>query len=67
MVVFRLVALDKQPGVRPVGIGKIYHQLMAKYVISVIGHQATAACGNLNLCTGLPVGIEGDGCCPRRL
>ena len=55
----RLVALDKQPGTRPVGIGEIYHRLMAKCVISACGHQATAACGNENLCAGLPAGIEG--------
>jgi len=55
----RLVALDKQPGVRPVGIGEIYRRLMAKCVLAVTGKQATAACGNLNLCAGTPAGIEG--------
>jgi hypothetical protein len=55
----RLVALDKQPGVRPVGIGEIYRRLIAKCAIAVVGHQATSACGNLNLCAGLPAGIEG--------
>ena len=55
----RLIALDKQPGVRPVGIGEVYRRLLAKCVIAVIGQQATAACGNLNLCAGLPAGIEG--------
>lgn len=55
----RLVALDKMPGVRPVGIGEIYRRLMAKCLLKVVGHQATTACGNLNLCAGLPVGIEG--------
>lgn len=55
----RLVALDKLPGVRPVGIGEIYRRLMAKCVLKGIGHQVTTACGNLNLCAGLPAGIEG--------
>ena len=55
----RLVALDKQPGVRPVGIGEVYRRLMAKIVIDKVGEQATAECGNLNLCAGLPAGIEG--------
>ena len=55
----RLVALDKEPGTRPVGIGEIYRRLIAKCVLEVCGSQATTACGNLNLCAGLPAGIEG--------
>jgi hypothetical protein len=55
----RLIALDKSPGVRPVGIGEVYRRLMAKCLLEVVGHQATAAAGNLNLCAGLPAGIEG--------
>ena len=55
----RLIALDKQPGVRPVGIGEIYRRLWAKCILKVTGMQATAACDNLNLCAGLPAGIEG--------
>ena len=55
----RLVALDKLPGVRPVGIGSIFRRLLAKSLIKVIGQQATAACSNMNLCAGLPSGIEG--------
>jgi len=54
-----LVALDKQPGVCPVGIGEIYRRLMAKCVLAAAGQRAAAACGNLNLCAGLPAGIEG--------
>ena len=55
----RLVALDKRPGVRPLGIGEIYRRLMAKCVLHTVGHQATEACGNLNLCAGLRAGMEG--------
>jgi hypothetical protein len=55
----RLVALDKCPGVRPVGIGEVYRRLIAKCVLEVAGGQATTAAGNLNLCAGLPAGIEG--------
>jgi hypothetical protein len=59
MMACRLVALDKQPGVRPVGIGEIYRRLWAKCLLKVIGTQATIACGNYNLCAGLAAGIEG--------
>ena len=55
----RLVALDKQPGVRPVGIGETISRLMSKIVLHLCGRQATRAAGNLNLCAGLPAGIEG--------
>ena len=55
----RLVALDKCPGVRPVGIGEIIRRLLAKLVLKVAGAAATEACGNLQLCAGLQPGIEG--------
>jgi hypothetical protein len=55
----RLVALDKQPGVRPVGIGEIFRRLFAKSILLVVGKEATRACDNLNLCAGLKAGIEG--------
>ena len=41
------------------GIGEIYRRLMAKCVMKVSEHLATNACGNFNLCAGLPAGIEG--------
>eukprot|EP00957_Ditylum_brightwellii_P170001 12939332-Ditylum_brightwellii.AAC.1 len=47
----RLVALDKCPGTRPVGIGEIFCRLA--------GDQAKAVCSNLQLCAGLEAGIEG--------
>ena len=59
MMANRLVALDKQPGTRPVGIGEIYRRLWAKCLLKAIGTQATTACSNFNLCAGLQAGIEG--------
>ena len=55
----RLIALDKQPGIRPIGIGEIYRRLFAKCVLKGCGTAATAACNNLNLSAGLSAGIEG--------
>ena len=37
---FRLVALDKRPGVRPVGIGETLRQALAKLVMRAAGEQA---------------------------
>ena len=55
----RLLALDKCPGVRPVGIGEIWRRLLAKCVLKVAGGEAKEACGNTQLCAGLEAGIEG--------
>ena len=55
----RLVALDKRPGVRPVGIGETLRQALAKLVMRAAGDQAKTVCGKLQLCAGLKAGIEG--------
>ena len=59
IVASRLVALDKNPGVRPVGIGEIFRRLWGKLVLDSVGLEATEACGVRNLCAGLSAGIEG--------
>ena len=55
----RLMALDKCPGVRPVGIGEIWRRLFSKCVLKEAGAEATEACGSDQLCAGLKAGIEG--------
>ena len=54
----RLVALDKSPGVRPVGIGETLRQALTKLVMRAAGDQAKTACGHLQLCAGLDSCIE---------
>ena len=54
----RLVALDKRPGVRPVGIRETLCRALAKLVMREAGEQAKTACRNLQLCVGLKAGIE---------
>ena len=53
-----LLALDKQPGVRPVGIGETLHWDLAKLIMRAARDQAKTACGNLQLCAGLDAGTE---------
>jgi hypothetical protein len=55
----RLVALDKCPGIRPVGIGETWSRLFAKCVLSIAKSEAKEACGVDQLCGGLEAGIEG--------
>ena len=55
----RLIALDKNPGVRPIAIGEVLRRLIAKCVLSVAKGEAQEACGIDQLCGGLQAGIEG--------
>ena len=54
-----LVARDKSPGVRPVGIRETLCRDLAKLVMRAAGDQAKTVCGNFQLCTDLKAGIEG--------
>ena len=55
----RLIALDKQPGIRPVGVGETWRRLMAKCLLKVAGPEPKAAYGTTQLAGGLEAGIEG--------
>ena len=54
----RLVALDKNPGVRPIGIGEVVRRIIAKAVLSVVGGDIQQAAGALQLCAGQISGVE---------
>ena len=56
----RLIALDKQPGIRPVGVGETWRRLMAKCLMRVTGPRLKAACGTAQLAGGVEAGIEGS-------
>ena len=55
----RMIALDKQPGIRPVGVGETWRRMMEKCLLRVAGPEAKAACGTTQLAGGLEAGIEG--------
>ena len=55
----RLIALDKSPGIRPVGIGETWRRLLARCLLRVSGQEAKAACGTEQLACGVEAGIEG--------
>ena len=55
----QLIALDKNPGIRPVGIGETWQRLLAKCLLRGTGQEAKAACETEQLAGGVEAGIEG--------
>ena len=53
-----VVAMDKRPVVRTVGIGEKICRAIAKFVMRAVVDQAKKACGSLQICAGLEDGIE---------
>ena len=54
----RLIALDKNPGVRPIGIGDTARRIIAKAVLYIVKTDVQDACGCVQLCGGQISGIE---------
>ena len=55
----RLIALDNQLEVRPVGVGDTLRQIMSKCVLRVAGQEAKVACGTEQLAGGVEEGMKG--------
>lgn len=55
----RLMAINKCPGVRPIGIGESWKRLFTKANLEVTGEAAKEACGDLQLCAGIEGVIHG--------
>ena len=54
----RLIALDKNPGVRPIGICEVVRRIIAKAILSVTSGDIQDAAGSLQLCAGQRSGTE---------
>ena len=54
----RLIAIDKHPGVRPIGVGEVVRRIIGKAVLRVISYDVLEACGLSQLCAGQPCGCE---------
>ena len=57
-VACRLIALDKNPGIRPIGIEETVRHLIVNPVLPVIRDDIQAAAGPLQLCAGQLPGCE---------
>jgi hypothetical protein len=54
----RMIALDKNPGVRPIGIGNIVRRFISKVCLALTGDEAMEACGVKQLASGVSAGID---------
>ena len=54
----RLIALDKCPGVRPIGICECARRIVSKAILSITKGDVQEAAGSLQLCAGQIAGIE---------
>ena len=57
-VACRLIALDKCPGVRPIGIGEIVRRIIGKAIVTTITEDIQEAAGPLQVCAGHISGCE---------
>ena len=58
-VAYRLIPLNKQLEVRPIGVGEIVRRIIGKTILSITSKGIEQAAGSLQLCAGQECGIEG--------
>jgi len=54
----RLVPLNKNPGVRPIGVGEVARRIICKAIMIVVKKDVMVSAGPLQLCTGIPSGCK---------
>ena len=58
LVACRLKALNKNPGVRPIGICEVVRRIIGKVIMNVVGSEVLRVTGPLQLCSGHEAGAE---------
>ena len=51
-VACHLIPLNKNPGVRPIGIGELSWRIIAEAILKVVGNDVQSAAGPLQTCAG---------------
>ena len=59
MLSSRLIALNKNPGIRPIGVREVLRRLLGKAMVLATGIDIEELCGADQLCSGLKGGIKG--------
>ena len=54
----RLIALDKCPGVRPIGIGEVLRRIIGRSIVKCVKRDLQLLGGNVQMCLGQKSGIE---------
>ena len=54
----RLIPLDKNPGVRPIGIGEVMRRIIGKAIMGVLGNKIQEVAGSIQLCAGQECSVE---------
>ena len=54
----QLIALDKCPGVRPIGIGEVLRRIIGKSITKCIKRDLALLGSNIQMCLGQNCGIE---------
>ena len=55
----RLIAIDKCPGVRPIGVGETLRRVIGKTVCMITRSDVEEIAGVSQLCAGIKAGVEG--------
>ena len=54
----RLIALDKKPGVRPIGVCDVARRIIFRAILMIVRDDVEETCGFLQKCSGFPAGLE---------
>ena len=57
-VACRMIPLNKNPGLRPIGVGEILRRISGKVVMSLSKNDVTQSAGSLQVCAGQKAGVE---------
>ena len=59
LVACRLIPLNKCPGARPIGVGKVLRHIIGKAVMRIVRLNVVTAAGPMQVCAGLEGGCKG--------